>query len=79
MAEQQLTAGCNPSPFDHITTDASFNISTQKGLQAWIYWHYCQKGFQYDGKFKSLAGLKKHLFALNTGLSRTKINRAIQQ
>ena len=72
MAEQQLRASCT-------ATNASFDISTESGLYAWIYWHYREKGFRYNGTSKSLAGLRAHLFALNTGLSRTSIRQAIQQ
>jgi negative regulator of sigma E activity len=78
MAGQKLLAHRMASPSDHTTTDASFITSTEAGLQAWIYWHYSQKGFQYDGTYKSLAGLKEHLFALNKEHPRKKIKDAIR-
>src|SRR4051812_23722952 len=53
MAEQKLTTESTLSPFDYTTTDASFNTSTEAGLQAWVYWHYCQKGYEYDGTYRS--------------------------
>lgn len=84
MAEQQsanaakrLTYGI-ASPSDHHATDASFNTSTKAGLEAWIYWYYCQKGFRYDGTYKSLKALKEYLFALDTVHSKTKIQQAIR-
>ncbi|RMZ67722.1 P-loop containing nucleoside triphosphate hydrolase [Pyrenophora seminiperda CCB06] len=72
MAEQQLRASCT-------ATNASFDVSTESGLHAWIYWHYREKGFRYNGTYQSLAGLRAHLFALDTGLSRTSIRQAIHQ
>lgn len=72
MAKRQLTAS-------YIATNASFDISTESGLHAWISWHYREEGFRYNGTYQSLAGLRAHLFALDTGLSRTSIRQAIQQ
>jgi hypothetical protein len=79
MVGQKFLASGISSSFDHTTTDASFNTTTPTGLRAWIYWHYTQKGFQYDGTYKSLEGLREHLFALNSGVSRKKIREAIYQ
>jgi hypothetical protein len=58
-------------------TEPNFNLSTQAGLEAWIYWHYRHRAFRSDGTFKGLPWLRKHLFSLGTALSKTKIRQSL--
>jgi hypothetical protein len=66
------------SVFDRNTTESSFNTSTQAGLEAWIYWHYCHNAFHPAGTFKGLVWLKKYLASLDTSRSPSSIKRALQ-
>ncbi|KAF2999505.1 hypothetical protein E8E13_008992 [Curvularia kusanoi] len=73
---QQL-ASAPATPFNQATTELNFNISTQAGLEAWIYWHYRHNAFHPDGSFKGLPWLRIHLISLETGLSATEMRQAV--
>jgi hypothetical protein len=66
------------SSLDQTTTESSFNISTQAGLEAWIYWQYRHHAFYPNGNYKGLKWLKSYLVSLNTGRSATKMRQALQ-
>ncbi|KAJ4293496.1 hypothetical protein N0V90_008779 [Kalmusia sp. IMI 367209] len=50
--------------FAQDLTDASFNRSTRKGLEAWVQWHYCKDAFKPDGAFKGFKWLRRYLVDL---------------
>jgi hypothetical protein len=65
------------SPADTTVTD--LNISTQEGLEAWVYSTYLKDGFDPDGTFRSYKWLKSHLISQASKVKNGPIRQAVNR